>query len=59
MSALVAGPPVSPVIRARWAAGILYATLHTGLDQAGRDAFATAYAATAYPAPGAYRRAAR
>jgi hypothetical protein len=41
---------------ARYAAAITYATLHTTLDQAARDAFAVAYARTAYPAPGAYFR---
>ena len=43
-------------IAARYAAAVTYATLHTALDQAARDAFALAYASTAYPTPGAYRR---
>jgi hypothetical protein len=41
----------------RYAAAVTFATLHTDLDQADRDAFALAYAATAYPSPGAYWRA--
>jgi hypothetical protein len=40
----------------RYAAAITYATLHTALDQADRDAFAIGYARTAYPTPAAYFR---
>lgn len=41
---------------ARYAAAITYATLHTTLDQDGRETFAAAYAASSSPAPGAYFR---